>query len=324
MLNATRPEGEPIQPAERLIGRGLKLGHLRLIAALAETGQLTAAGRTLGLAQPAASRLLAEAESIAGHRLCERLPKGVAMTAAGDALARRARSALAEIAEAGREIGDVAEGRLGSVRLGSVTGPAVDLVVPVLQRLQRRHPGLQARVDVTTSDVLLADLARGRHDFIIGRVPAGTDARPFDVQSVASESLALLVRANHPLAQLPTVSAADLAPYEWVMQPPGSLLRTTLEEALIARGAAAPNCRLSTASLLVTLALVTRSNAIAPWAAEVARLLTGQGGLGRAVAVLPIDFVVEVKPYSLIRTRGKPLSPSAGLLYDALAEATAA
>ncbi len=118
MLNGQNPEAEPLDSAERLIGRGLKLNHLRLVAALAETGQLTSAGRALRLAQPAASRLLAEAESIAGHRLCERLPKGVTMTAAGDALARRARSALAEIAEAGREIGDVAEGRLGSVRHG--------------------------------------------------------------------------------------------------------------------------------------------------------------------------------------------------------------
>ena len=60
------------------------------------------------------------------------------------------------------------------------------------------------------------------------------------------------------------VAAADLAPYEWVMQPPGSLLRTTLEEALTARGAPLPDCRLSTASLIVTLALVSRSDAIAP------------------------------------------------------------
>ncbi len=322
MLNSPGADLESIRSAERLIGRGLKLTHLRLIAALSETGQLTSAGRALRLTQPAASRLLAEAESIAGHRLCERQPKGIAMTAAGEALARRARSVLSEIAEAGREIGDVAEGRLGTVRIGAVTAPAVDLVVPVLQRLQRLHPGLQAQVDVTTSDVLLADLVRGRHDFVIGRVPAGMDPRPFDLRSLASELLALIVRANHPLAQLPKVTAADLAPYDWVMQPPGSLLRTTLEDTLIARGAALPNCRLSTASLLVTLAMVTRSNAIAPWASEVARILTAQGGLGRAVAILPIDFIVEVKPYSLIRLRGHRLSRSAALLHDALLEAT--
>ncbi len=316
------PDHELTRGAERLIGRGLKLSHLRLIAALDEAGQLTAAGRALRLTQPAASRLLAEAEAIAGHRLCERLPKGVVMSPAGEALARRARRVLAEIAEAGREIGDVAEGRLGSVRIGVVTAPAVDLVVPALQRLQRLHPGLTTQVDVTTSDILVPDLLRRRYDFVIGRVPAGVDARALEIRWLAAERVALVARANHPLAQRPAVGATDLAPYDWVMQPPGALLRRTVEEALIARNAPPPNCRLSTASLVVTLALVTRSNAIAPVSEQVARLVAGDGGIGRALTTLPLDFAIEVKPYGLVRLRGQRLSRSAALLHDAIVEAT--
>lgn len=319
MVNSSK--AEPPRGAERLIGRGLKLAHLRLLAALADTGQLTATARALAITQPAASRLLAETEAIVGHRLCERRARGIALTVAGSALAARAHAVLLEIAEAGREIDDVAGGRLGTVSLGAVTAPAVDLVVPVLQRLQRLHPGLQAHVDVATSDVLIADLLLGRHDFIVGRVPSPVDPRSFEIRVLGSEILALLVRSNHPLAQRPRVSAADLAPYDFVMQSPGSLLRTTLEEALIARGAPLPNCRLSTSSLIVTLALVSRSNAIAPVSSEVAKLVAGQGGLGRAVAVLACDFLVEVKPFSLIHLRGHRLSPSARLVSDALLEA---
>lgn len=315
---------EVLRGAERLIGRGLKLTHLRLVVALEETGQLTAAGRALRLTQPAASRLLAEAEAIAGHRLCERQPKGIAMTPAGEALVRRARRVLAEIAEAGREIGDVAEGRLGTVRVGAVTAPAVDLVVPTLQRLQRQFPALSAQIDVTTSDVLVPDLLRSRHDFVIGRVPAGIDSRMLDIRWLAVEKVALLVRANHPLAQRTTVAAADLAPYDWVLQPAGSLLRSTVEEALLALGAAPPNCRLSTASLVVTLTRLTRSNSIAPVSTQVARLLAGDGGIGRAVTPLAIDFPLEVKPYGLIRLRGLKLPRSAALFHDAIVEEASA
>ena len=39
------PDQEVMRGAERLIGRGLKLAHLRLVAALDDAGQLTAAGR---------------------------------------------------------------------------------------------------------------------------------------------------------------------------------------------------------------------------------------------------------------------------------------
>lgn len=314
MIRSLPPEEEAARGADRLIGRGLKLAHLRLVAALAAAGQLTAAGRALNLTQPAASRLLSEAEAIAGHRLCLRRSKGVVMTDAGEALARRARRVLAEIAEAGREIGDAAEGRMGFVRIGAVTAPAVELVVPVLQRLLRLHPGLEAQVDVATSDVLLPDLMSGRHDFVIGRIPAGTDPRPFEIRTLAAERLALVVRAGHPLAAAASISVGELAAHEWVMQPPGSLLRTALEEALIARGGTLPACRLSTASLLVTLALVGRTDAIAPVSIEAARLLAGQGG----VVVLPIDFAVEVKPYSLIRVRDQRLTRSAALVHDAL------
>lgn len=325
-MNATRPDTanpaapDPARGAARLIGRGLKLTHLRLMATLADTSQLTATARALSVSQPAASRLLAEAEAIVGHALCERRAKGIALTSAGQALAARARAVLVEIAEAGREIGDVASGRLGTVSLGAVTAAAVDLVVPTLQRLQRQHPGLRANVDVASSDVLIEDLHRGRHDFIIGRVPTSVDPAPFDIEPLRPEAVALIARSNHPLAQRVAVSAQDLEPYDWVMQQPGSLLRATVEEALIARGAAVPNCRLATASLLMTLALVTRSNAIAAVSVEVARLVCGRGGLGRAITTLPIDFYVEIKPFCLIRFRDHRASPSAALTREALIE----
>ena len=288
--------------------------------ALDETGQLTAAGRSLRLTQPAASRLLAEAEAIAGYRLCERQPKGIVMTPAGESFARRARRILAEIAEAGREIGDVAEGRLGMVRVGAVTAPAIELVVPSLQRLQRQYPGLHAQVDVTTSDVLIPDLLRNRHDFVIGRVPTGLDPRPLDIRWLFPERVVLLVRANHPLAQRSLVHATDLAPYDWVMQPQGSLLRDTVEQALLALGAEPPNCRLSTASLIVTLTRLSRSNSIAPVSVQMARLLAGDGGIGRAVTPLATDFHIEVRAYGLIRLRDLRLPRSAALLYDAIVQ----
>jgi hypothetical protein len=42
--------------------RGLKLSHLRLMAELRSTGNLTAAAERLGMTQPAASRMLSRIE----------------------------------------------------------------------------------------------------------------------------------------------------------------------------------------------------------------------------------------------------------------------
>ncbi|HSO48568.1 MAG TPA: LysR family transcriptional regulator, partial [Rhizobiaceae bacterium] len=75
--------------AAPLLRRGLKLQHFRLFAALDETGQISAAAEMLALSQPVASRLAADAERLSGAILYRRGSRGVTLTAAGQALARR-------------------------------------------------------------------------------------------------------------------------------------------------------------------------------------------------------------------------------------------
>ena len=83
--------GERSRDGEALARGGLKLGHLRMAAALDEHGQVSAAASVLNISQPAASRMIAEIEAIVGAPICERLPCGVALTPYGKALARRAK-----------------------------------------------------------------------------------------------------------------------------------------------------------------------------------------------------------------------------------------
>src|SRR5579875_4199113 len=85
----------------------LKLAQLRLIAAIEDRGSVSAAAEALNLSQPAASRMIAEMEQGFGAALCERLARGVRLTALGAALARHARSVLLQLAEAEREIDDL-------------------------------------------------------------------------------------------------------------------------------------------------------------------------------------------------------------------------
>jgi DNA-binding transcriptional LysR family regulator len=129
--------------AER-IARRLKLPHLRLTLALANTGQISAAARALNMSQPAASRMLAEMERLLGAPVCVRGPKGVELSETGLALAERARRILTELSEAGRDVVEISAGKAGTVYIGAVTAPAIDLVVPALQRLKSAHPTIEA------------------------------------------------------------------------------------------------------------------------------------------------------------------------------------
>ena len=154
-----------------LLRRGVKLAHLRLMAALAETGQLGLAADLMGVAQPAASRLLAEVERITGQPVHQRTGRGITLTPMGRALARRAARVVTELRDAGREIAEIASGGSGHVRIGSVTGPALDRVLPAL-RTARLPAGVTSEV-VVARQTWGQQLLAGAAGFALGRMPVG-------------------------------------------------------------------------------------------------------------------------------------------------------
>ena len=137
--------------SDGMLRSGLKLAHMRMIVALDDHGKVSAAAQVLNISQPAASRMIAEMEDVLGAKLCERLPRGVALTPAGQALARRARAVLLEMREVDREIADLKSGKGGTVFLGSVTAPAIELAVPAIQRVRERYPRIEINIQIDTS-----------------------------------------------------------------------------------------------------------------------------------------------------------------------------
>jgi DNA-binding transcriptional LysR family regulator len=305
---------------DSLLRAGLKLNHLRMIVAIEDSGQISAAAEVLNISQPAASRMLSEMESITKTPLYERVARGVVLTTFGAALARRARKILLELREASREIGELKSGKGGSVFIGAVTAPAMSLVVPAINRVRKAYPGIEINIQVETSNVLARELLAARHDFIIGRIPDDLNPRLFEVTEIGIERACLIVHSRHPLLKQKVSSLVHLKDYDWVFQPPGTLLRRTIEDIFLSRGVALPENIVNTSSLLLTCAIVCETDAIAPIAIDVAQFLASQSSNASDVRMLPIDFDINVKPYSLITARERALPPSARLLYDIILE----
>ncbi len=305
-----------IAGADGLLRSGLKLTHLRMLVAIEDYGQISAAAEAMHISQPAASRMLTEMEAIVKASLYERVARGVVLTPFGEALARRARKILLELREASREMAELRTGNGGSVFIGSVTAPAISLAVPAIRKVSAAYPGIEINVQVETSNVLARELLAARHDFIIGRVPDDLNPRLFVVEEIGIEKACLIVRNGHPLAEKPVVSLTDLPRFEWVFQPPGTLLRRTVEDIFIAGRVPLPENIVNTSSLLLTLAVVCNTDAIAPVALDMAQFVSGQSSHAGEIRVLQTDFEINVKPYGLITTRERALPPSARLLYD--------
>ena len=294
--------------------RQLKPVQLRLLAELSQAGALGLAADRVGISQPSASRLLAEMERLLDLRLHEREGRGLRLTAAGEALARRAARIQIELADAARDLTEAATGRAGTVRVGAVTGPALDLVLPALLEIQRDLPEFRAEVTVATSVQLGEQLREGRLDFALARPSPGEpqlESRPLGV-----EPLTLVVRRGHPLLMQPAIALDDLLRYDWVMGDEETLLTQSVLARLAELRVPVPKRRISTLSFLFTLAVVTRTDAIAPLATPVVDSLSANPSV--PFVSLPLDLGLTVAPFSLVLRRLSRLTTSSQRLVDAI------
>jgi DNA-binding transcriptional LysR family regulator len=308
--------------ADHLVQRGLKLSHLRLLAALADAGQITQAADRIGVAQPAASRLLAEVERIVGAPVHQRTGRGMVLTPVGLALASRAQRIQIELRDAARDMAEVVAGASGHVRIGSVTGPAIDRVLPVLRSARLTAPKITVEVIVAPSDILCEHLLSGRIDFAIGRLPEGSPRDLFQMTPIAAEPVALVVRRGHPLTRQKAPAPGALMAYDWVMPPEDSILARAVLARLRAHDLPVPPQRFSTASFLLTFALLQQSNAIAPLARAVATSFSEYPT--SPYVELPIDLGIEVETFGLVTLAGAVLPPVAARLAEEIRRLTPA
>lgn len=292
----------------------MKMTHLRLLAHLAETRRITVAADLVGISQPTASRLIVEIEEILGHPIHERSGRGIAMTEMGLALARRAQRIVSELNEATAEVSGLAAGESGHLRIGSVTAPALGLVLPALRTLRVTHPGITADVTVAPSALLCQELRAGRLDLVLGRAVDPKDSDDFTIRRLGTEPVALMVRQNHPLANKANVSLNDLLGFDWVMPDQLSPLGHAVQEAFQRHGVPLPRQTLTTASFLLTLTVVRQTNAIAPLAQDVANVFADKDQSGYVTLASPL--LIDVGPYGLMTRKSQAKIPALHRLID--------
>lgn len=137
---------------------------LRHFAALAETGTLSGAARSLGVDHATVGRRVASLEAALGLRLVNRLPRRCALTEAGQRIAELAEevSAGADTVErAARGFGASVAGR---VRLSAPPIFASTFLAPRLAPLRRQHPQLRL---VLVGEAASVSLSRQEADLAV-------------------------------------------------------------------------------------------------------------------------------------------------------------
>lgn len=184
----------------------MDLQRLRYFVAVAEERHITRAAARLGMAQPPLSQQIRILETELETRLFDRLPKGVALTPAGEVLLQDARALLEAADRAGDRARRVGAGAEGELVGGFTTSAALHPLVPrLLRAFHKAHPAISFDLHERNAAELTESVLTRRLDFAIMRAPV---ARPptLTFTDLGSERLLIALPANH---QLPLRKSRD-------------------------------------------------------------------------------------------------------------------
>ena len=127
------------------------------------------------------------------------------LTAAGEAFYPRARNLLSELLKASEMTTQIGNGQLGTLRLSHSS--TVPMSGPLLQGINtwlERCPGVSMDIAKLSSEAQLEEIADGRLDVGLLRLPVLRQRDGVRVVPLYSEQLLLAVPPNHPLANSDT------------------------------------------------------------------------------------------------------------------------
>lgn len=312
-LNPMKPEFPTLNPSR------VRTRQLQLVARVLEDGSVLRASEALGMSQSAASRLLAELERELGTPLFTRHGRGMAPTAAGSIVGRRAQAVMAELARARDDLLRLRHGARAHVALGSLLSPCSDLLPASLLRLAREEPPLTVSVQVDTSRALVEGLLAARYDLVIARVGDASLEPELHFEPLAEELFCVVARPGHPLAGRRRVTLADVAAERWVLPPAGSDLRQRLETLFLQNGLPPVAAAVETVSAPLVQSLLRLSDMVAALPREFVRPYLR----ARSLAMLKLDLAVRSDRFGLVTRRHRAVSPEAGRVLQVLREQAA-
>lgn len=185
----------------------LEIKHLRMICALADSGNMTRAAEKLGITQSALSQQLKDIENKLGTDLFFRTRRKMILTEAGRQLQGTAAEVIETLESAERAIATKMKGEKGELRVGTQCIFCYKWLPQVMRRFQAKFPNIA--VEVGSSIDLLEELEGRRFDMIISGA-----ASPSEMHSSAplfADQLVCVMPQDHPLAACSYVQLEDFS-----------------------------------------------------------------------------------------------------------------
>jgi DNA-binding transcriptional LysR family regulator len=205
----------------------------RYFLAVAETGSVRAASRSLNVAASAISRQLILLEESLGVSLFDRSGRGLTLAPAGLILLHGLRVAAQGHEKTMDELSALKGLKRGLLRIATVESISVSILPDMLLDFASRYQGIEVSITVTGSDAVTGIVREHQADLGFTFNPTSLEG----LQTVASSDLHLgaIMAPAHPLAGAQRLSLADCADFPLAWPSPGLSLRAILDSAPAAR-----------------------------------------------------------------------------------------
>jgi DNA-binding transcriptional LysR family regulator len=201
---------------------------LRAFVVVCQQGTVTAAAEAMHRTQPQVSRLISELEGDLGFALFVREGRRLTPTMRGVRFFEEARRTLASFDDIERVVSELRVEKDAPVRVLAPPHAVHTVIPPAIARVRKKYPKFHVQIEIITRSAVGSWSAYRPFDI-------GIAALPFDLPWIRKEPFArtkmlLLVPAQHPLANVKLISAADTEKYPLVALQPSSFARQQMDE----------------------------------------------------------------------------------------------
>jgi DNA-binding transcriptional LysR family regulator len=196
----------------------LNVGRLRVLREVAHRGSLSAAALSLSYTQSAISQQISTLEAETGLTLLERHPRGVSLTAAGQALVGHAEGILAGLDAAEQALAAIAGLRGGRLRIASFPTAGATLMPRAIAEFRGAYPDVELSLAEGEPEEIAPRLRAGELDLALLFEFAGEslfEERMTRVE-LLEDPMFLALPRTHRLAARQHLRLEDLSEQAWV------------------------------------------------------------------------------------------------------------
>jgi DNA-binding transcriptional LysR family regulator len=288
----------------------MDLRDLKYFLAVASAGNFRRAADLVHRSQPTLTKAIDRLESSLGADLFEREGRGQKLSAAGIALRARATTLLREADMLRDEVGAIARGVAGTVRLGSGPLGAEYLLPRICRMLLGQAPDVLLQLTIRNNYELRDELRDGRVDVVLGFVPE--QEVEFHCETLLKDTVVVAAVKNHPILRVRTLGLELLAGYQWALPNRAVASRAWLDQAFESHNQPRPIVQIETNSIPLIPRVVANTELLTFVSR---RTLRASGG---ELVEVPLPATTLVREFGVTYREDVRLSPAADRLINLL------